>query len=99
MPSWGYHDNIMRMNSLENDVTACFKQDRGWERMYKDETGPVKAQVEGKMKGDFKTFQIDMAAKKKALHPSGPPPPSVSMVKPSSSTSSKRRKKSRSSSL
>jgi peptide subunit release factor 1 (eRF1) len=45
-------------------------------------TGSVKAQVEGeisKMKADFKAYQIDMAAKKKALHPSGPPPPSVSM--------------------
>ena len=32
-----------------------------------------------KMKTDFQAYQLDMAAKKKALHPSGPPPPSVAM--------------------
>ena len=42
----------------------------------------MKAQVEGeinKMKATFKAYQIDMAAKKKALHSSGPPPPEVPM--------------------
>ena len=28
---------------------------------------------------DFKTYKMDMAAKKKAFQPSGPPPPAVSM--------------------
>ena len=75
-------DYIMRMDSLGNDGTACLKSNCGWVRKYKDETGPVKVQVEGeinKMKATFKAYQIDMAAKKKALHLSGPLPLSLSM--------------------
>ena len=74
-------DGIMRMDNLGNDVTAILRQNRGWVRKYHGETNPVKAQLDGeisKMKVDFKAYQTSMAAKKKALHPSGPPPPSAS---------------------
>jgi hypothetical protein len=70
-------DGIMRMESLGNDVTAILKLNRGWVRKYKEETGPVKAQLDAeisKMKVDFQAYQTSMAAKKKALRASGPPP-------------------------
>ena len=70
-------DGIMRMEGLVTDVTAILKQNRGWVREYQGETNPVKAQLDGeisKMKLDFEAYQTSMAAKKEALHPSGPPP-------------------------
>ena len=91
--------NLKRLDAMTYNAENCPKLFRTWQSRYKAEVGAdLKQQIEGKvtkLEADFKTYETEMAAKKKALQPNGtPPPPAVSM--PTSSTIfSMRRKKSR----
>ena len=76
-------DSIVRLEGMINYAEAYLKLFMTWKRRYKAEVGAtLKAEVEGevtKLETDFKTYKMDMAAKKEAFQPSGPPPPAVSM--------------------
>jgi hypothetical protein len=54
-------------------LSPAFKLFMTWKRRYKAEVGAtLKQQVEGEvtlLETDFKTYKLDMAAKKKAIHP------------------------------
>ena len=77
-------DDLLRLKAMKNDAEACLKLFMTWQWRNNAEWGAdLKKQVEGevtKLKADFKTYKLEMAAKKKALQPSRPPPPpAVSM--------------------
>ena len=72
-------NNLMRLDTLMNDVRACLKQFIGWNRRYKEEEdATLKLQVDvevSKMEAYFKTFKLEMVAKKRAFQSTSPSPP------------------------
>ena len=59
-------DDLLRIDSLKNDVRACLKQLMVWEKRYTDEMdATLKAKVDKeitKMEADFKAYKLSMAA-------------------------------------
>ena len=70
-------DNLMRLETLMNDVRACLKQYISWNRRYKDEKdATLKLQVDeevSKIEADFKIYKLEMA--EKGAFQSTPPSP------------------------
>ena len=72
-------NSLIRLEGMTKDAENCLKLFMTWKRRYTDETNTdLKKQVEdevSKLKTDFTTYQVEMAARKKALPPNCAPPP------------------------